>query len=191
MDGVLFIGNLKQAVYLYEQEFNIPQGKMYKIIHDFQDWKDFTLGLISEREFFNICQKRADKYIFNRKRLNELIFGIVKINIELINYIKNVLSKKYIVGIISNNPKEWYLRYIEKCDIKNYIDIVVLSSNEHIRKPDKQLFQIAIKKAKIKPEQTIYVDDRIDRVSGAFEIGINLVEFKNTKSCIEEINLLI
>src|SRR3989339_456073 len=63
---------------------------------------------------------------------------------------------------------------------------------ERIRKPDKELFDFAVKNAGVKPEECIYVDDRPDRIGGAEELGIKVVVFDgnmaNFKKLINKFN---
>lgn len=177
LDGVLYTGGYKNFVAAYEAEFNIPNGEFYKIIHEHPAWQEFTLGNISEKDFFQICEQRSGQYTFDSKRCIELLKESTIINTALINYIKNKLFPKYIIGIISNNPKEWYKRFVGDTGIKDIIKVHTVSSHEHIRKPDAAIFQIALDRAGIKGEEAIYVDDRPERTDGAKEVGMNVIIF--------------
>ncbi|MBU4375396.1 HAD-IA family hydrolase [Patescibacteria group bacterium] len=174
--GVIIEEKFRQGVMQYEKEFNIPMGEFYKIVHDHQGWIDFTLGKISEKEYLRFCENSKKGYIFNKNRYIELLEEFMKPNIEVVNYIK-FLSKSYIIGIISNNPKEWFDRFITKAKLENEIKIKAVSGYVHIRKPDKKIFQIALNQTNAKPRESIYVDDRSDRIYGAKKIGMNIIIF--------------
>ena len=175
--NVLCQEGFKRGIKLYEKEFNIPEGEFYKIIHDFKGWKDFTLGKISSKKYLKMCKVRCLDYYFDGGKYFELVKKLNKPNEELINYIKNKLANKYIIGIISNHPKDWYDSFIKKADLGDVIRINAISSYLHIRKPDERIFRIALNQADVKASESIYVDDRLDMVDDAKELGMNIIIF--------------
>ncbi|PIR05296.1 hypothetical protein COV56_03590 [Candidatus Kuenenbacteria bacterium CG11_big_fil_rev_8_21_14_0_20_37_9] len=177
MGNVICSDGYKPGIRQYEREFDIPEGEFYKIVHDFQGWKDFTLGRVSQAQYLVMCQERCKNYHFVGERYIDLVNDLTKPNKALIDYIKQNLSKRYIIGIISNNPKEWYEDFIRKASLKRIVKIQALSCYEHIRKPDQQIFQIALDKAGVKAEESIYVDDRADRIDGAQKLGMHIIIF--------------
>ncbi|NCF75259.1 MAG: HAD-IA family hydrolase [Xanthomonadaceae bacterium] len=174
--GVIIEEKFKQAIIQYEKEFNIPRGVFYKIVHNHQGWRDFTLGKISEKKYLKLCKKNSSEYIFNEKRYIKLVEEFMEPKAEVVDYIK-FLSKNYVIGVISNNPKEWFDRFIVKAKLENIIKIKAVSGYVHIRKPDKKIFQIALKQANANPQESIYIDDRGDRIDGAKKLGINIIIF--------------
>ncbi|HBV02145.1 MAG: hypothetical protein UV78_C0021G0021 [Parcubacteria group bacterium GW2011_GWA2_43_17] len=177
--GVLCQEGYTLGVQNYEKEFNIPKGEFYKIVHDHQGWEDFTLGLITQAEYLAMCQKRAREYFFNARRFIELINEATVPNIELINYIKQDLAPHYNIGIISNNSKEVFESLMKKVNLDESVKYKIVSCYIHERKPDKKMFQIALAQAGIQGEESIYVDDRPDRIDGAKESGMRIIIYKN------------
>ena len=71
------------------------------------------------------------------------------------------LSKRYKIGIIANQNLGSKER-LEKIGLLKYIDLVIASAEEGVAKPNLRIFQIALERAKCKPEETVMVGDRID-----------------------------
>lgn len=178
MMDVIFVSGLKGVIAEYGKQIDADPKEIYRVIHDFDGWKNFTLGNISEIEFYQMCNERGANFKFDGQIFFELFIKNTLINVDVAVLIKK-LSKAYIIGVISNSPKEWAEKILEASDLENYIKIKALSSLYHVRKPDIKIFDMALNEADIKASEAIYIDDRDDRVNGAMEVGINVIVFKN------------
>lgn len=183
--GVICEEFFRPAVNKYAEELNIPHEKLYEIVHDFDGWKNFSLGKITEAEYLSQCQKRAGMLPFSGEKYTQLINQLTIVNHEMIDLIKK-LSTQYSIGIISNHPKEWFDRFIKNCGLENTITVTAISGEVHVRKPDKNIFQIALTKANALPEEAVYIDDREDMVNEARELGINIIVFDGDVKKLEK-----
>ena len=157
----------------YEEKYNIEKGKLYISAHDRPYWKDFTLGNITEEEYFSQLKNDFSGEL-NVAVFKEIIYRNFISNNELLNYIKT-LKGKFIFGIISNNPKEWFEYCQKEFGWDKLFTINVVSSYLHIRKPNEAIFQKALEMAKVKGEETVYIDDRPDRVAGAKNLDMKIL----------------
>lgn len=66
---------------------------------------------------------------------------------------------KYKLAIISNDSSRWsrYLR--EKFDINKYFDVISISGDLKIKKPDERIFSLTIEKLGLKAKDCIYIVD--------------------------------
>ncbi len=71
------------------------------------------------------------------------------------------LSKNYKIGVIANQVPGTVGR-LEKHGVLKFIDIVIASAEEGVEKPDKKIFEIALSRAKCKPENAVMIGDRVD-----------------------------
>lgn len=81
------------------------------------------------------------------------------------------LKSKYYLSVLSNATAslDWAFDYL---DIRKYFDKVIISSYEKCNKPNKDLYIIALNKLNKKPEQCIFIDDRIENIEAAEDLGI-------------------
>ena len=77
--------------------------------------------------------------------------------IECLEYI----HKRYKIGIIANQSLGSEER-LKRFGILKYIDVIVASAEEGVAKPDKCIFEIALKRAGCKPKEAVMVGDRLD-----------------------------
>ena len=78
--------------------------------------------------------------------------------VDLLEYLKN---KKYKLGIIANQEVNLKKR-LEAFGILKYFDLVIVSKEVGVSKPDKEIFDISLSKAKCKSQECIMIGDRLD-----------------------------
>jgi len=173
----------------YEEKHDIEKGKLHISAHDRPYWRNFTLGNITEEEYFRQL-KNDFQGSLDIAELKETIYKNFIPNRELVDFIRT-LKDKFILGIISNNPKEW----IEYCSRtfgwSDLFAVKAVSGYLHIRKPDKLIFQRALELAKVEDNEAVYIDDRPDRIEGAQSLGIKIIIFEGVDKLKNDLNNLI
>lgn len=108
------------------------------------------------------------------EKIEKEYLDTIKLNDGFIDFIEAV-SKKYKLAIISNDSSRWS-RYIrEKFDINKYFDVISISGDLKIEKPDARIFQLTIDKLGVAAEDCLYVDDREGNLEVAERLGMNTV----------------
>lgn len=81
----------------------------------------------------------------------------------------------YRLGVISNwDPSA--LNLLEQHGLAEYFDPVIVSSEVGYEKPDQEIFQIALKKAGVTAEESIYIGDNYyDDVVGGRKVGMDVL----------------
>ncbi|MFN2272614.1 MAG: HAD family hydrolase [Anaerolineae bacterium] len=84
---------------------------------------------------------------------------------------KDVLStlrRTRTIGLISNydHPPHVYL-LLAKLGLAALFDVVVISGEVGVEKPDPRIFELAVKQARLHPREVVYVGDTADDVHGA------------------------
>ena len=87
-------------------------------------------------------------------------------------------SKGYKIGIISNGFYEVQYNKLRSSDIEHLIDVVVLSDDIGINKPDRRIFDHALRKAGATAEESIIIGDNPDAdIYGAKSAGWRTIYF--------------
>ncbi|MEO8395258.1 MAG: HAD-IA family hydrolase [Chloroflexota bacterium] len=96
---------------------------------------------------------------------------------EMIQLIRDV-KKKYglKVASVNNEGRELMTYRLSAFDLHSVIDYFVSSCYVHFRKPDVDIWRVALDVSQVKPEQVLYVEDRPLFVQIARGLGINAVE---------------
>jgi putative hydrolase of the HAD superfamily len=90
--------------------------------------------------------------------------------IELIRNLKSRYRLKVVA--VSNEGRELTTHRVDKFKLGDFIDFFVVSSFVHFRKPDADIFRIALDIAQVPPSQVLYLEDRAMFVEVAQALGI-------------------
>lgn len=89
-----------------------------------------------------------------------------------------ILCDRYHIGIIANQTLGTKSR-LEKWGILPYIDLVIASAEEGVKKPNPKIFEIALSRAKCKANKAVMIGDRIDNdIVPAKRLGIHTIWLK-------------
>ncbi len=112
--------------------------------------------------------------------------------IELIRHLKAQYGLK--VAAVSNEGRELNAYRIRQFGLGTFIDFFVSSCFVHYRKPDADIFRIALDIAQVRPDQVLYLEDRamfVD-VAQSLEIrGIVHAGYKPTRAALESMGLVL
>jgi len=88
------------------------------------------------------------------------------------------LKKNYRLAILSNSDPLNSPNYYKK-GLYQYFDPIILSHELGILKPDKKIYEITIKKLKVKSNECIFIDDQEDNLKPAKDMGMTTILFKS------------
>jgi putative hydrolase of the HAD superfamily len=93
--------------------------------------------------------------------------------IELVCRLKSHYRLK--VAAVNNEGRELNVHRIGAFKLDAFIDFFVSSCFVHFRKPDADLFRIALDIAQVQPEQVVYIEDRPMFAEVAQSLGIKVI----------------
>ena len=171
---------------IYE-EFTIalgaPPEKMVKLHNDYL--ARMLYGKISAAQFFALAKKKFRvkgdlkkawlKVALKRTTLNEDLLGVV-----------DKLRKHHPVVLLSN-VSQMRSFVDERFDLYSHFDRTFLSYKLKMQKPSKAIFNYALKKLKVRPEEAIFIDDKESNLKVARELGIKCIQFNNNTQLRTEI----
>lgn len=88
--------------------------------------------------------------------------------LEFIEKVKN----SYKTAVISNDSSEWSKYIREKFDINKYFDVISISGDLKIQKPNREIFLITLEKLGVNPQECLYIDDREGNLKAAKDMGM-------------------
>ena len=94
------------------------------------------------------------------------------------------------VAVVSNEGRELTFDRVERFNLKSFVDFFVVSSFVHLRKPDTDIYQLALDVAMISADEVAYVDDRPMLVEVASSLGIHGIEHHDYDSTVAKLAAL-
>jgi putative hydrolase of the HAD superfamily len=149
-------------------------------------------GKLSMDEYLNLV-------VFHKKRsftlndFKEFIFAQTKPLPDMINMFKFIAKRNSLkVGAISNEGRELTVYRVSHFGLKDLIQFFICSSFVHFRKPDKDIYRLALDVGQVVPEQSVYVDDRKLHAEVARSLGMNAIchtDIETTRRKLSEYGL--
>jgi putative hydrolase of the HAD superfamily len=112
--------------------------------------------------------------------------------IELIRQLKTRYRLK--VAAVSNEGRELTIHRIQTFSLDSFIDFFVSSCFVHYRKPDADIYRIALDIAQVSPDQVIYIEDRpmfVDVARGLGIQGIRHTDYETTRAALAGMGLAL
>ena len=100
----------------------------------------------------------------------------------IIDIMKILKEKGYKIGLLSNDLSEWSEFLRNKFGLNDLVDYCVISGEAKSRKPDEAFYKYAIRKYKIDPHESVFVDDRYKNLVPAEKLGFKTVLFDRNYS---------
>ena len=136
-------------------------------------WNKADMGVTSSLEIWEAVGFQGDL-----EKIEKDYLDTIELNDGFLDFI-NAVRMKYKLAIISNDSSRWsgYLR--EKFNINQYFDVISISGDLKIRKPDERIFRLTIEKLAVKAEECLYIDDRRGYLGAARKVGMNTILFNS------------
>ena len=66
-------------------------------------------------------------------------------------------------------------------------DELVFSCAERVRKPDREIYELAAERLGCAPEQAVFIDDKQEYIKGAEEAGLRAIVFEDVEQVKNEL----
>ena len=153
--------------------------------HNHRLWDRYSKGFIKQEElrWKRIYLSLLDFKIANEQLSKEMSLEFLQIlptkkklfphTIEILNYFKD---KNYIMHLITNGFESVQMQKIKNAEIAHYFTEVVTSETSNSLKPNKEIFEFALKTANATLSESIMIgDNETADIQGGINIGMDTV----------------
>ena len=103
--------------------------------------------------------------------------------IDLLRGLKKGCGLK--TAVVSNEGRELTVHRIAEYRLNEFIDFFICSCFVHLRKPDEEIYRLALDVAQVTPEEVIYIDDRQMFVEVARTVGLMGIHHTGYESTVQ------
>lgn len=152
-------------------------------------YRSASLGEISSNEFWRkmkVCKEGEEEAV-----CKAYLDTCLTIDSRFIQVAKR-LKENYKLAILSNDVSEWFKYLREKFGLDALVEFAVISGDVKCRKPDCRIYEIAIEKTGVAPENCIFIDDSDKNLLAAQREGMKVIRFfRGGEACkIEDIHII-
>lgn len=158
--------------------------------HESELVKDICLGKIPEEQVWGMIQSKwsINSGLIGRIRRNFL--SKRSLNRKMVHFMA-ALTDDYQLGILSNAGDQARTLMTDVLKLDRYVDEIIISAEEGVIKPDKEIYQIALHRLDTIPVQTLFIDDYFDNVQAAERLGMKTVHFTENQKAIGKIREIL
>ena len=132
---------------------------------------------------------------FSREEFKKFMFAQSKPYPDVIKLIRGLKTQYRLrVAAVSNEGRELTLYRVQQFELRTFIDFFVSSCFVHYRKPDEDIYRIALDISQAQSKQVAYIDDRGMFVEIARSLGITGIihtGYDATRKALEGLGLTL
>ena len=181
-----------------------PDGMMKKLGFDeetlqavnqavFQNelWNESDRGVLSPEELLEAFIANNPAYEKEIRQVIDAVGDTISLMPYAVEWVKGLKERGYHLYILSNYAEYTYEKTSHKMEFLPYMDGVVFSYRCKLIKPEKEIYEYICKTYELKPEESVFLDDREDNVQAARNMGMNGIEFENYAQGSETLEQLL
>ena len=120
----------------------------------------------------------------------EAIWQMDELDEELLALI-GCLRKRFKVGLLSNAASDLRQVLAARPGIVGSFDDLVISSEVGLVKPDVRIFELAVQRLGVSPEEVLLVDDLEQNIVGAQRAGLQVLHYRNSQQSLAVLKELL
>ena len=139
-----------------------------------------VVNVLGEKKFTpkNVLDKHIEIYREIVKEQNKKLVSLVR-----------TLRKKYSVVALTNAEVE-IVEHAKSLGLYDHFEKVYVSTEMGLCKPDPQAFKTILEEFNIKPQETVFIDDKVEYVRAAAKLGIHAIHYKTPNQLKSELSSL-
>jgi HAD superfamily hydrolase (TIGR01509 family) len=164
-------------------------SEIVEILSDAALINEFETGSLSVMEYYHRASERL-RIRVPLEAFQELWGSMFLPNPLVSEALLIALKKKHRLFLLSNT-NEIHFRYVaERYPLLRHIEERILSFQVGCMKPDRKIFELAIRRAGVLPQEILFTDDRLDNIEAARACGIKAIQFSSEAQLIKDLQKL-
>ncbi len=187
--GVMTHGSYKETCQWLAKKYKLDYDYLYQIIYH-KYFNQAAIGKITERQSFALPIKELNlKENWQGLRRKHLSFQ--HLNMPVFRLIKKLQNQGYKILLLSKNTPYQFHYAIKKMAVRKHFHFIVNTYDLKLPKASPKTVRWALKKYKVKPKETIMIDDQDFNLVAAKKIGVKTIYYRNFSQFKKELGELI
>jgi epoxide hydrolase-like predicted phosphatase len=180
----------RSAVRRWEARLGLQEDELAReVFHSPASWRAM-IGLSTAAD---VWMEIACLYRLHANEVRELardVFASEAIDEQMAAFVRS-LRPRYRTALLSNAWPEARQSLLERRGLGAVTDMLILSAEERLMKPDTRIYHLAAERLQVAPEETLFVDDSALNVEGARDAGMKAVQYTTRANTLREVASLL
>ena len=106
-------------------------------------------------------------------------------------FVTELVDAGYLTGVVSNNVREWQDTWDRALPPAELFSAVVLSATVGVRKPNRDIYLMAVERLGVAPHEALFLDDFAPMAEGARAAGLHALHVEAHDVAIGEARALL
>lgn len=188
LGNVLLNYDAHKAARRFARACNVSLLKVWLHFFTSPTEKAYTRGEISTYEFYRHAKRALDfpvPYRTFRHYWNDIFTENAGMDSLLAR-----LARRYPLYLISNTNRMHFEHVKRKFKILRHFKRTFPSHELGHRKPDREIYEKVLKRIRLAPEETVFIDDHPKFVRGARRVGMHALRFRSRAGLLRDLRRL-
>lgn len=159
---------------------------IFSNLFESEEWIMGDRGEITNEERYDLVRKRIPESMHEKLKECVLHWDIFMEPIAgAKEFIRQCKGEEMKVYVLSNACNKFFEYFPKHYDLDSF-DGIIVSSKVRLIKPDVRIYELLCNTYGLKPQECLFVDDRLENVEAARKIGIHAVVFEGDYQVVKD-----
>ncbi len=171
-------------------QYGLDVEVMNDLVFSSQSATMATGGIISEEEHWNWAAGQIGIRPEDLPEFQRRFWAGDRLDMNLARFI-NSLKKEYKTSLLSNAWSGTRKLILEILGSDKIFHEIMISAEVGLAKPDPAIYVKILERLDVQPQEAIFLDDTLENVTSASELGIHAIHFHTSGQAIADVRALL
>jgi putative hydrolase of the HAD superfamily len=183
--GVLIRDEDNSEREVWEKRLGMSPGELAATVFESEAAARASVGEVTTAEMWQYIGERLQLDDKQCRQLQADFFRGDNLNIELLEFAE-ALQPRYRLAILSNAWSDARRVFSQVYGLDAIFETMIISAEIGLAKPDPRIYHLAVERLDARPEEAIFLDDRLENIEAAQAVGLRAVHFRDNAQAIAE-----
>jgi epoxide hydrolase-like predicted phosphatase len=170
--------------------YGIPLKRIYNLLFDTEASIQAALGEIHMEHHWRAIHEILHIPPEARGEFISQFWAADGLNRELVEALP-ALRERYCLGLLSNANDDLRQMLLERWQIASLFDDMIISAEVGLLKPDRRIYELAIHRLGVEPDEALFIDDLPVNIEGAQIAGLKAIQYLDNQQVMEDLEMVL
>jgi putative hydrolase of the HAD superfamily len=174
----------------WEERLGLPEGGLAELVFGSEVAARASVGEVPDSAVWDHVAEVLGLDQGQLAQLHQDFWTGHRLDDNLADFLR-ALRPRYKTAILSNALYGARDVFVGVYGLGGAVDLMVISAEEGVAKPAPEIYRRTLERLGVRPEEAVFVDDKIENVEAARAIGIRAIHFTDPTSAIADVKRIL
>ena len=175
---------------LWERRLGLDPGEMDRLVFQSEVMRLAMVGRAGIDDVWRVVGERLSIDVADTQQLSADFWNGAQLDERLVGFVRD-LRPRFRTAILSDAWLGCRQLFSETLKLGDVFDEIIISAEEGVAKPNRAIFEIALKRLAVEPAEAVFVDDLAANVTAARTLGMFAIQFTDTERVLAAVRGII